>query len=203
MSREHERRLHLRRGVDAHAEVGLVAEHHRRFLAAAHQRQARLLLDDLARAERDRLHEAGDAGRLHAGLGRAGRRRSRRPCGARGCRSRGRACRRRPGTRRGRTSARRRSAAGAGVGSGGRGGCAGGRRARSRSERPRRRPTAASMRTLMAWLSARASCRGAWLASARGPRGRARAAGRGRSRPGSRATRRGCGCRRSACCRTR
>jgi hypothetical protein len=48
---EDDRRLEVRRGLDAHRE-GAVAECDRRHLAAAHQRQARLRFDDAARAER-------------------------------------------------------------------------------------------------------------------------------------------------------
>ena len=75
---ERERRLDLRRRIDAHRERGVRSERDRFDLAVAHQRQARLRLDDLPRRELDGLQVARGAGRRQAGrlelLGDVGRR---------------------------------------------------------------------------------------------------------------------------------
>ena len=63
---EHQRRAHRRRGIDAHAEVRVLAEHQRLRFAVADKGQARLRLDDLARLEFHRLQVAVGPRRIEA-----------------------------------------------------------------------------------------------------------------------------------------
>ena len=61
---EHQRRVHVERGIDAQAEVGVLAERQGLDAAVAHQRQARSALVDLPRLE---ARPAGRNWPVHAG----------------------------------------------------------------------------------------------------------------------------------------
>jgi hypothetical protein len=54
-------------GIDAQANGGILTQHQRFGAAIAHQREARLLFNNLAGMKLDRLHISGNAGRLEAG----------------------------------------------------------------------------------------------------------------------------------------
>ena len=65
---EHQRRLDRGRRIDAHVDVGVLAEGQRFAPAVGDQRQARLRFDDAARLEHDGLDIPADAGRFQSRL---------------------------------------------------------------------------------------------------------------------------------------